>query len=173
MEDVKTVDNLFKVDPLIAKQREDVAKMRASLLCCSGDPFTAAQAMKNITVLRIYHQMSRIIRYTEMMDKVEEKLYQTIDQQLSVVDTSNPTSWMMLLTIQERLQKNMVDSQKLIQPYIDQMKDLEDFVVVSEQAVESSPENNLLTKESREKIRSSAQQVLSIIEPMKEAANDR
>ena len=75
MAGVKTVDgSIQSIDPLISKQKEDVAKMRASLLCCNDDPYAATQAMKSITVLRVYHQMSRIIRYLEMMDKIEDKL---------------------------------------------------------------------------------------------------
>lgn len=173
MKDVKTVDSPLTIqDPLIAKQKEDVAKMRASLLCCSDDPFTATQAMKNITVLRVYHQISRIIKYIEMMDKIEDKLYESIDIQLDNFDAHNPVTWMTLLTMQERLQKNLIDSHKLLEPYLKQMKDIEEFVVVSERVIDSEySDSNLISKESREKLRSSAQQVLSILGPIEEGAS--
>lgn len=161
MKDVKTVDSPQKIhDPLIAKQKEDVAKMRASLLCCSDDPFTASQAMKNITVLRVYHQISRIIRYIEMMDKIEDKLYESIDIQLDTMDTDSPVTWMTLLTIQEKMQKSMIESQKLLQPYVEQLSTVEQYVQSA--AVEQSVDDHgLLTKESRESIRSAAQLVLA------------
>lgn len=166
MKDVKTVDSPLSIqDPIIAKQKEDVARMRASLLCCSDDPYTATQAMKNITVLRVYHQVSRIIKYLEMMDKIEDKLYESIDIQLDNMDSASPVTWMTLLNIQEKLQKCMIDSHKLLQPYLEQMKDIEEFVVISERVVDEQTEdiNKLISKESRERLRSTAQQVLSLL----------
>lgn len=159
--DVKTVDSPQTIrDPLIAKQKEDVAKMRASLLCCSDDPYSAAQAMKNITVLRVYHQISRIIKYLEMMDKIEDKLYESIDAQLDTMDVDSPVTWMTLLTIQEKMQKNMLDSQKLLAPYIEQLGTVEQYVQST--AVDAAVDDHgLLTKESRETIRSAAQLVLA------------
>lgn len=171
MKDVKTVDSPLSIqDLIIAKQKEDVARMRASLLCCSDDPYTATQAMKNITVLRVYHQVSRIIKYLEMMDKIEDKLYESIDIQLDNMDSASPVTWMTLLNIQEKLQKNMIESHKLLQPYLEQMKDIEEFVVVSERVIEDQEDdvNKLISKESRERLRSSAQQVLSILGPAEE-----
>ena len=105
MGDFKTVEDSVRIhDPLLRKQKEDVAKMRASLLSCSDDPTSSTTALKNITVLRVYHQISRIIRYLEMMDKIEDKLYESIDYQLDNLNTSNPVTWMQLLTLQERMQ---------------------------------------------------------------------
>lgn len=161
MKDVKTVDSpLTTQDPLIAKQKEDVAKMRASLLCCSDDMYTTTQALKNITVLRVYHQISRTIRYIEMMDKIEGKLYQSLDAHLNSLDIQNPVSWMTLLSIQEKLQKNMIESQKLLQPYIEQLTSVEQYVQ-STTVNQSVDDHGLLTKESRESIRCAAQLVLA------------
>ena len=151
-------------DTLYSKQREDVAKMRTSLLACSDDPVTSTKALQNITVLRVYHQISRIIRYLEMMDKIEEKLYESLDYRLDNMDVENPTSWMMLLNVQERLQKNMVDSHKLLQPYLN----VEEFSLQSLMpTVNSSIESGVaavLPKSSRDKLRQSAQQVLAALE---------
>lgn len=173
MKDVKTVNSPLSIkDPLIAKQKEDVAKMRASLLCCSDDPYTATQAMKNITVLRVYHQISRIIKYLEMMDKIEDKLYESIDAQLEKMDTDSPVTWMTLLNIQEKLQKNLIDSHKLLQPYLN----VQEFVIEDlAPTVTASPNgdgSSILSRESRDKLRSSAQQVLSILGPVEEDSND-
>lgn len=166
MTDSKTVGgSIMPSDPLIAKQKEDVARMRASLLCCSDEPHTATIAMQNITVLRVYHQISRIIKYLEMMDKIEEKLYDSLDAQLEKMDTNSPTTWMTLLNIQERLQKNLIESHKLLQPYLNvqefKIEDLAPTVVESPNRDGTS----ILSKESRDKLRSSAQQVLAIIGP--------
>lgn len=170
MKDLETVENssVLVPDPLIAKQKEDVARMRASLLCCSDDPHTATQAMKNITVLRVYHQISRIIRYLEMMDKIEAKLYESIDATLDRMDPNNTTSWMMLLNLQERLQSNLIDSHKLLQPYLNvQEFSIEDLAPT----VTPSPTGDgtsILSRESRDRLRSSAQQVLEILGPVEE-----
>lgn len=175
MDTSKTVGgSIVPADPLIMKQKEDVARMRASLLCCSDDPHSASVAMKNITVLRVYHQISRIIKYLEMMDKIEAKLYESIDSTLDRIDPTNTTTWMVLLNLQERLQNNLINSHKLLQPYLNvQEFNLEDLAPT----VTTSPTGDgtsILSRESRDKLRSSAQQVLAILGPMEddENAND-
>ncbi len=165
-ETVGNAEVQIMMDPLYSKQREDVAKMRASLLACSNtdDPATSTRALKNITVLRIYHQVSRIIRYLEMMDKIEDKLYQSLDYRLDHMDVENPTAWMTLITVQEKLQKNLIESHKLLQPYLN----VEEFSMqslmpaTSNSSIESG-EAAILSKSSRDKIRQSAQQVLAAL----------
>lgn len=169
-ETVGTAD-VHLMDALYSKQREDVAKMRASLLSCSGDdPVTATRALQNITVLRIYHQVSRIVRYLEMMDKIEDKLYESLDYRLDHMDTSNSTAWMTLITIQEKLQKNLLESHKLLQPYLN----VDEFSIQSLMPVttNSSIENGttaVLPKSSRDKLRQSAQQVLAALGDIEDA----
>lgn len=162
----ETVGNAGRIpDALYRRQREDVAKMRASLLVCSEDPVSSTKALQNITVLRVYHQVARIIRYLEMMDKIEEKLYEAIDYRLDTLDPENATAWMTLLTIQEKLQRNMLESHKLLQPYLN----IEEFslqtlmpVASSTSAVESGAAA-VLPKASRDKLRQTAQQVLAAL----------
>lgn len=162
MNAIETVDDNVRIsDPLIQKQKEDVARMRASLLSCSTDPSNATTAMKNITVLRVYHQVSRIIKYLEMMDKIEEKLYESIDASLDRMDSASPTTWMTLLNIQEKLQKNMLESHKLLQPYLN----IEEFKIVDVvDKSQSDPQDQILDKASRDKLRMSAQLVLDAID---------
>lgn len=167
MKDLETVkaSTTSSQDPLVSKQREDVAKMRASLLCCSDDPFSASNAIRNITVLRIYHQLNRIIRYLEMMDKIEDKLYRSIDSTLETLEDDDPTTWMRLITLQEKLQKNLIESHKLLEPYLD----IPDLHVdeISPKVIESIDNSqNLLDKDARDRIRTSAQQVLSALGPI-------
>ena len=173
MSNIETVSTSTQsIDPLIRKQKEDVAKMRASLLCCNDDIYSAAQAMKNITVLRVYHQMNRIIRYLEMMDKIEEKLYASIDVSLNVMDETEPSTWMALLTIQEKLQKNLIDSHKLLEPYI--TEGVFNIESLAPTVIEQAETNvaGVLTKESRETLRISAQQVLAALDSVKEGEAD-
>lgn len=145
------------LDPLYAKQKEDVAKMRSSLLACS-DADSSTRAMKNIAVLRVYHQISRIIRYLDLMDKLENKLYRCID---GVIDEATPGDYFMLeklLVIQERLQKSMIESNKLLQPYMD-MDQFKDMYIETESA--SVPNDiQIMDSASRQKIRDTAQSVL-------------
>ena len=159
MADFKTVgDSNFK-DPLMKKQSEDVAKMRASLLACSDSPEAATYAIKNITILRVYHQIARIIRYLDMMDRVEEKLYDSIDYAIESVAIENPTTWMMLMNIQERLQNNMLNSHKLLQPYLNiEEFGIQDLIVSAEAS--GSKSDLMLDANTRERLRNSAQQVL-------------
>ena len=113
MYDSKTFrsDDTQLTDPLYDRQKQDVAKMRASLLSFDGnDPMSARMALQNITIMRVYHQISRIIRYTEMMDKIEDKLYESIECSLDAMDSANPSTWLALLGVQEKLQKAMIES---------------------------------------------------------------
>ncbi len=152
------------LDPLLSKQKEDVARMRASLLACSTDISNTSVALRNITVLRVFHQVSRIIRYLEMMDKIEDKLYESIDAALDKMDGDSPTAWMTLLNIQSRLQENMINSHKLLQPYLNiQEFSMMDMTISSSQE-EISPGNVILSKESRDRLRTSAQQVLEALD---------
>lgn len=152
-------------DVLYTKQREDVAKMRASLLACSDDYITSTRALQNITVLRMYHQVSRIIRYLEMMDKIEDKLYESLDYKLDTIDIHNSTAWLTLLTIQEKLQRNIIESHKLLQPYLN----VEEFSLQSLMPVASTTSAvetgaaAVLSKTSRDKLRQSAQQILAAL----------
>lgn len=164
MTNVKTVggDGRSNDNQILDKQREDVAKMRASLLCCNEDPTSATQALQNITVLRVYHQVSRIIKYLDMMDRVEEKLYSAIDYQLDTLDITDSSALAMLLKIQEQLQTTMIESHKLLQPYLNiadmKLSDLAPRnITVSESA-------QLIDQTARDKIRLSAQQALELLE---------
>lgn len=150
-------------DMLYLKQKEDIASMRSSLLSCSGNDAQSAQnALRNITVMRVYHQISRIIRYTEMMDKIEDKLYTSIERSLENMNENSPSTWIQLLTIQEKLQKSMIESHKLLQPYLD--PELFNTVTVVQKPAEAEDYIDvLIDQDSREKIRTSAQTVLAAI----------
>lgn len=159
MSNLKTVDGSTSIlDPLYQKQKEGVAKMRTSLMACSDDPVTTKQAINNITTLRIYHQIARIIKYLELMDKLEDKLYASIDATIDNANESSPSTWMMLLNVQERLQKTMIESHKLLQPYLD----IQEFGIVdlTAQSVDESSQSNILDADSRDRIRSNAQAAL-------------
>ena len=148
-------------DPLRSRQLEDVAKMRASLLSCNDDPASAKSAIQNLTTLRIYHELTRIVKFTEMMDKIEEKMYDALDASIDNM-SSSPSSAMMLLTIQEKLLKNMKASYELIQPYLD-MQEFNVLDVVT-LAAEEPTSKLIMTAEARDKLRANAQAVLSALE---------
>lgn len=166
MNDIKTVDGIPSVsDPLIAKQREVVSKMRTSLIACSdvNNSGTAKHAIDQITALRIYHQLSKIIRYTEMMDKIEAKLYEALDYRLDTMDVTDEDAWMSLMRMQSALQTTMIESHKILQPYLDISSMLPEFDVVEDEG-SAVTELHVLPKSSRDKIRIAAQSVLSDIQ---------
>lgn len=166
MSDSKTVrDDLITPDPVYLKQQQDVASMRASLLNCTlNDASTSRIALQRITVMRVYHQMSRIIKYTELMDKIEAKLYESIENSLDNMDTTRPSTWMQLLSIQEKLQKSMIESHKLLQPYLE-FESLNNYIVDASQPqiVGESFATMMLDQDSRDKLRTSAQAVLAAL----------
>ena len=150
---------MSQMNPLYKRQREDVAKMRTSLLSCTDDTaIPARRAIQQITVLRVYHQISRIIRYLEIMDKLEDKLYESISFELDNADVTESETWLKLITIQEKLQKSMIESHKLLQPYLD----IQEFSVVDlTQSDDSSTRTELLmSPEERDSLRLAAQSVL-------------
>ena len=161
MQDPKTFDGSQDVvtsDSLQRSQTEYVNKMREMLVAGGNNMSLAKVALDNITVLRVYHQIARIIRYIEMCDKIEDKIYESIDFTLQSANVSNPTTWMILMTAQERLQKLMIDSQKLIQPYLD----LRSFDMVN--LVQGQDQQNQtalkLNADTRDRLREQAQAVL-------------
>ena len=148
------------IDPLRSKQKEDVAKMRASLLACSADMSLAKNAIQNVAVLQIFHQVSRVIRYLDMMDKLEDKLYASIEYTIDKSRVDSTSTWVMLSTIQEKLQKSMIESNKLLEPYLE-LGNLRLFDLVQPETADTLTGNAaLLSPESRDHVRTNAQNVL-------------
>lgn len=159
IDNFETVEDISKsqTNILREKQKQDVAAMRTSLLASHMDPSLTTTSMKNIAVLRVYHQMNRIIQYTELMDKLEAKLYEALDYQIENADVTRPTTWMQLLHVQEQLQKNMIESQKLLQPFLD----LTEYTADNAEVIDTQAENTIaLDANSREKLRNNARAVL-------------
>lgn len=159
--DIKTVDSSENIimDSIYQKQKENVSKMRAAIVSFSDENgISARQAIQNITGMRVYHQLLRIIRYTELMDKLELKLYDSIEYSIDHSDASNTNTMTVLLAVQEKLQKSMIESHKLLQPYLD----IQEFTVVdlteSEQESVNTPQ--IMNPEDRDKLRSKAQAIL-------------
>lgn len=162
MSDIKTFDdhqeNYPIVDQLYSAQKEGVSKMRASLLASSPEnPNSMVGAIQKITVMRIYHQLIRIIKYTEMMDKLEAKMYSAIDHQLDTMGDNLGTA-SILLKMQSELQKSMIESHKLLQPYMD----IKEFSVVDLMPTEEVESNVVsLDTEKRDAIRTKARLLLN------------
>lgn len=163
MANIETVDARgHQIDDLYGAQKENVARMRAALLACSLDDFVSCRnAINNVTVLRIHHQVSRIIKYLELMDRLEDKLYESIETTVDRADPTSPTAWMVLLNIQEKLQDNMIKSQKLLEPYLN--SDTFNIVDTIPQGATSGPPE-LIDAASRERLMTSAQMILKAIE---------
>jgi len=161
MDEAKTVtsDSL----DLYASQIEDVSSMRDCLLAIDkADPGSARRALHNITVLRVYHQLARIVRYTELMDKLEDKMYNSIELTLQNMDEMDDSTWRSLVVLQEKLQASMIESHKLLQPYLN----MEQLAVLEAPPKEDPGQSftaMILDKESREKLRTSAHQLLDML----------
>ena len=148
------------VNPLLREQTEQAAQMRDALLTCRKNDVTSAKvALQNIAVLQVYHQVARIIRYTEMMDRLEDKLYASIDANLSQMDDFDPNTMILLTKIQCDLQKSMVLSQDMLKPYMD--IDLESIAPPRDVNEDTSFGAAILPRESRTAIRNGAQALLT------------
>lgn len=159
MDDFKTVEGEIQDnDPLLRKQKEGVTAMRTSLLACKDNP---AKAVRELTSLRVYHQLTRVVRYIELMDKLEEKLYASIEASALKTNNADPSTWMMLLHIQKQLQDNMIKSHQLLEPYLaDGPMTLSDSLSIEVEA--ETPQ--LLDRASRDKVRNAAQQLLLMMD---------
>lgn len=165
MKELETVEDLKLdrvKDPLRSFQREGVSRMRASLLSCTLDApsSTVKSALQQVTVMRVYHQISRIIKYLDLMDQLEEKLYTSIEHTIDTLPESNPKTWMTLLSVQTQLQKNMIESQKLLEPFMATNFSLPEL----EASHQADSTAYIIPQESREKLRTSAQQILQELE---------
>jgi hypothetical protein len=148
------------VNPLLREQVEQAAQMRDALLTCrNSDIVTAKGALQNIAVLQVYHQVARIIRHIEVMDRLEDKLYSSIDANLSQMDDFDPATMLMLVKVQGDLQKSMVLSQEMLKPYMD--IDLESIAPMKEIGGEDSFGATIIPRESRNIIRNGAQALLT------------
>lgn len=163
-------DNM--IDPLLKEQKEQAAQMRAALLSCKKNDITSAKvALQNIAVLQVYHQVARIIRYTEVMDRLEDKLYESIDANLAQMDEFDPATMLTLVKIQGDLQKSMVMSQELLKPYMD--IDLESIAPPVNIDEATSFGAAILPKESRNAIRNGAQALLTELRKTENLSEDK
>lgn len=159
-QEVVVVEADSLVDPLLVEQQAQSTQMRAALLTCRGSDITSAKvALQNIAVLQIYHQVGRIIRFTEKMDLLEDKLYDCIDMSIGGMDSADPATMMMLLKVQGDLYKTMVLSQELLKPYMD--IDLAAIAPPRDITDDTSFGAAILPKESRTIIRNGAQALLT------------
>ena len=146
-------------DPLLKEQQAQIAQMRSSYVAFNkGDPNSAQRAIQNITVLRVYHQIARIIKFTEVMDALEDKLYDSMLVNISEMDSADPTTMMMLLKVQADLQATMIQSQQLIKPYMD----MDVLAMAPQPEMEDTPFGaSIISQESRNNIRTGAQALLT------------
>ena len=157
---------------LYAAQCNDVEAMRKQILSFNqNDPAAARKAIQNVTLLRVYHQLKRIIRFTEMLDKLEDRIYQSIDAKLDNSDPDDDSMWLTLIPIQERLMKSMIESHKLLEPYL-KMEQLSALEVPQTDDPAKSFTSMIMEQESRERIRTGVQSLLNVINTFDSTATD-
>lgn len=150
---------LSLIDPLTKSQMERVDSMRSTMLSFDPRNFVEAKyAMQNVTVLRIYHQVARIIKFINMMDQLEDKIYDSITMNIGSMDSCDPMTMMTLLKVQSQLQETMIQSQLLLKPYLD--LDIE-AIAPPREVEENSFGVAIIPQESRNNIRSGAQALLT------------
>jgi hypothetical protein len=166
IDDIVT-SNPIEPDSLYMKQQRDVSQMRNVLLSCdSKNIHSVKTTIQNILVMQLTRNMSRIVKYSEVMDRLEDKLYASVDYTISSVDETDPDTLGKLLQMQKFLVTNMNESQKLLEPYLNGKYNLDPiFTEVVDDAVNTeSLGSELIDKDARERIRNSAQAVLNIIQ---------
>lgn len=148
-----------KKNPLTVVQNESISRMRNALLSLSIEDSTSVKTtIQQITVLRIYHQLVRIVKYLDIMDKLEDKLYESIDAQLMTMDVYDSSTMQELLLVQASLQKSMIESHKLLQPYLE-IENLSIGELMPDTTTDAK--TSIIPETSREKLRIAAQTLLS------------
>ena len=169
MDESKTVTSGLD---LYVSQLNDVEDMKSQIqYFSSSDPNCAKKAIQNITVLRVYHQIKRIIKFTEMMDKIEDKMYESIDMNINNMDSYDPRTWNQLLFLQGQLQKTMIESHKLLEPYLD-FEQLNVIEIKQEEDPAQTFTAMMIDKDSRENLRTAAQQLIDILEKKDDQPQD-
>lgn len=169
MSDTKTVSSSTD---LLVEQAKDVANMRHSLLHFDkSDPSSARKAIQNVTILRLYHQLERIVKYTELIDKLEDRIYQSIEMKLMNSDPDDEDLYYTLIPIQERLQKMMIESHKLLEPYLE-LEQLSALEVRTEEDPSTSFTSMILDQESRERVRTGVQEIMAVLDTVDERPKD-
>ena len=155
-----TIESDSLVDPLIFEQKEQANLMRKSLLTCrTGTISNAKIALQNIAVLQIYHEVARIIRFIEVMDRLEDKIYDSIDMNIGGMESADPATMLMLVKVQGDLYKTMAMSQELLKPYMN--IDLEAIAPMKDVNEDIPFGVAIIPKESRTAIRNGAQALLT------------
>lgn len=153
-------------DALYLSQEEDIRRMRSSLLLATGakDASVTTNSLRNIAILRVYHQIARVIKFLEYMDKIEAKMYKAIDASLNNLP-DDMVSMTALLKIQNGLLQNMTMSQTLLKPYMDMIDSATQYAQ-SVSAVTSTADKSVIPKQSRDKIRGTAQALLADLDKL-------
>lgn len=156
---ITTLDNNPKsADALADQQQSDVSAMRSALLDCDrSDAASVSFALQSIFSMRVFHHLSRLVKYTEYIDKIEQKMYESMDRFMDNLDETDTSGWLVLMNAQEQLQKIMMNSQKLLEPYSNVS------LYIPERPIEDSFGNGLLDQTERKKLRESAQLILDTL----------
>ena len=167
--DNKTVaiqrEQVAQRDPLSSLRKESTERMKAALLACSlDDPKSAASAIQQVTILRVSHQVARIVQFLDMMDKIEDKLYESLDATILSADVYDSSTFKQLLVIQEQLQKTIIESNKLLQPYLN----MEQYPVFENVVEEIQVDASVLelTTTKRNALRENAGAILAELEDL-------
>ncbi len=162
--EIKTVDTL-RHDPIASLKHEGVERMKAALLSSAlDDPYSVNAALRHVTILRVHHQITRIVQYLDIMDKLEDKLYDAISYELDTCLSGDFSTITRLLAIQEKLQKSIIESNKLLAPYID-MDQYPAFTDIAEPVIEDSKVLNFPAAQ-RDAIRENAGAILAELAEM-------
>ena len=152
-------DSLSLVSPILKEQKKQIADMRSILLTFNrNDVGAVRRAMNNITVLRVYHQVARIIEFTDLMDDLEDKIYDSIRMNIGGMESADPETMLVLLKVQSQLQETMIQSQQLIKPYLDMNIE---FLVPEPEMEDTSFGVSIISQESRNNIRNGATALLT------------
>jgi len=151
----KTVGSSQSSSDLDSLRHESIERMKLALLSASLDnPTSAASAIRQVTIMRVYHQVTRIVEYLDL-------IYRSIRLEMNDIgaDESNLKTITKLLTIQEKLQKSIIESNKLLQPFVES-DNMPMFNEIEANAEVLSDDEKLLPSEDRSKLRENANEIL-------------
>ena len=170
MDDFEEVYPTYTVDsdpsPLQKSMHESTERMQTALLSASMDsPNEVVTAMRQVSLLRAHHQVMRIVQFLQLMDKLEAKMYEAIELDMATMDLTDSQSWKTLLTLQTKLQENIVNSNKLLMPFLEMGK----YPIFNEMATAADSEVDIvidLPPAKRNQLRENAESILAELEDL-------
>ena len=118
-------------------------------------------------LLQAKNSLNRILKLTNVLDKLYDELVDRIDVDINTTDTAS------LMYTADYISKALQDTNKLIMDLINNEKIQNFFIIDNSQNINVNTDNNVLDANSREKIRTAAKIIMNNLDLFQEGQFDK